>query len=61
MQALKERDVIGDFRAPNVLRFGLAPLYLRYQDVILAVEAIGDAVTTGAWDKPQYRDRAAVT
>jgi kynureninase len=61
VQALKERGVIGDFRAPDVLRFGLTPLYLRYRDVVAAVEAIRDVVLSGAWDKPEYNQRAAVT
>jgi kynureninase len=61
VQALKERDVIGDFRAPDVLRFGLTPLYVRYADVFNAVDAIHEIVTTGAWDRPEYRERAAVT
>ena len=61
MQALKERDVIGDFRAPDVLRFGLTPLYLRFQDIIDAVERLSDICKTKAWDKPHYRERAQVT
>ncbi|WEK47894.1 MAG: kynureninase [Candidatus Andeanibacterium colombiense] len=61
VQALKHRDVIGDFRAPDVLRFGLTPLYLRYRDVIDAVEAIHEIVVSGAWDRPEFRHRAAVT
>jgi len=61
VQTLKERDVIGDFRAPDVLRFGLTPLYLRYADVFHAVQAIRQIVTSGEWDKAQYRQRAAVT
>ena len=61
VQALKERDVIGDFRAPDVLRFGLTPLYLRYADVVEAVERLRDICVTRAWDKPEYRVRAAVT
>ena len=61
IQALKERDVIGDFRAPDLLRFGLTPLYLRYADIVEAVERLRDICLTRAWDKPQYRERAAVT
>ena len=61
VQALKQAHVIGDFRAPDVLRFGLTPLYLRYRDVIDAVEAIHDVMRTRAWDKPEYRERATVT
>ena len=44
MQALIERGVIGDFRAPDVLRFGLAPLYLRYVDVWDAVAVLRDVM-----------------
>ncbi|MFQ5958432.1 MAG: kynureninase [Alphaproteobacteria bacterium] len=61
MQALIGRGVIGDFRAPDVLRFGLAPLYLRHVDVWDAVAALRDIMATGAWDSPQFRKRAAVT
>lgn len=61
MQALKARDLIGDFRAPDVLRFGLTPLYLRYVDMFDAVERIHEICATRAWDKPEYRVRAAVT
>ena len=61
VQALKARDVIGDFRAPDVLRFGLTPLYLRYVDIVDAVERLRDVCLTRAWDKPEYRERAAVT
>ena len=61
VQALKERDVIGDFRAPNILRFGLTPLYLRYVDIVEAVERLHEICLTRAWDKLEYRTRAAVT
>jgi kynureninase len=61
VQALKAHDVIGDFRAPDVLRFGLTPLYLRYADVVEAVERLRDICVNKAWDKAEYRERAAVT
>ena len=61
VQALKEREVIGDFRAPDVLRFGLTPLYLRYADIVETVERLRDVCLTRAWDKAEYRERAAVT
>jgi kynureninase len=61
VQALKARDVIGDFRAPDILRFGLTPLYLRYADVAETVERLRDVCQTRAWDKPEYRERGAVT
>ncbi|MFN8471791.1 MAG: kynureninase [Anaerolineae bacterium] len=61
MQALIARGVIGDFRAPNILRFGFAPLYLRYVDAWDAVDVLLDVLSTRAWDQPQYKSRAAVT
>ncbi len=61
VQALIARGVIGDFRAPDVLRFGLAPLYLRHVDVWDAVASLRDIMQAGAWDDPQFRRRAAVT
>ena len=49
MQALIDRGVIGDFRAPDVLRFGLAPLYLRYVDLWNAVAVLREVMQTRAW------------
>jgi len=61
MQALIARGVIGDFRAPDILRFGFAPLYIRFVDVWDAVAALRDILTSGAWDRPEFRVRAKVT
>ena len=61
VQAMKEYDVIADFRAPDILRFGLTPLYLRYRDIVETVERLENLCASRAWDKPQYRERAAVT
>jgi kynureninase len=61
MQALIARGVIGDFRAPDILRFGFAPLYLRYADVWDAVRIVADVLDTRAWDTPAFRQRAKVT
>lgn len=61
MQALIERDVIGDFRAPDVLRFGLAPLYLRYTDVWDAVAVLRRVMQDGAWRGDQFQQRRKVT
>lgn len=61
MQALKERGVIGDFRDPDVLRFGLTPLYLRHVDMLDAVLRLREICETGAWDDPRWAVRAAVT
>ena len=55
------RGVVGDFRAPDVLRFGLTPLYTSFADVEAAVRAIAAVMDEGAWDAPEYRERAAVT
>ncbi len=60
-QALKARDVIGDFREPNILRLGLTPLYLRFEDVILAVSRLQAICESGEWDRPEFHARAAVT
>ena len=61
MQALIDRGVIGDFRAPDVLRFGLAPLYLRYVDLWNAVAVLREVMQTRAWDRPAYHRRRRVT
>jgi kynureninase len=61
MQALIARGVIGDYREPEVLRFGITPLYVGHADVWDAVEALRDILDTRAWDRSEYRCRAAVT
>ncbi len=61
MQALIERGVIGDFRAPDVLRFGLAPLYMRYVDVWDAVAVLRDVMRTAAWRDARFQQRQSVT
>ena len=61
MQALIERGVIGDFRAPDILRFGFTPLYLRYVDVWDAVDILADIMANEIWRDPKYQVRAAVT
>lgn len=61
MQALKAREVIGDFRAPDIMRFGLTPLYLRYCDIVEAVERLRAICVERDWDRAEYRARAAVT
>ena len=49
MQALIGRGVIGDFRAPDVMRFGFGPLYVRHVDVFDAVVALEEILRSGAW------------
>ncbi len=59
-QALAARGVVGDFRAPDLLRLGLTPLYLRYVDVWDAMDTLADVLATDAWRDPAYtRDPAA--
>ena len=61
MQALIERGVIGDYREPEILRFGLTPLYLRYVDIWDAVEILRDILDRRAWDDERFHARSAVT
>ncbi len=61
MQALIAAGVIGDFRTPDIMRFGLAPLYLRHVDIWDAVAVLKEIMQTGAWDTPQFRQRSKVT
>ncbi len=61
VQALIAHGVIGDFRAPNILRFGFAPLYLSYTNVFDAAALLTTTLQTAAWDKPQFKTRLAVT
>ncbi len=61
MQALIDLGVIGDFRAPDILRFGLTPLYTRYVDMWDAVQAIKTVMDQNLWQDPRYARRAQVT
>ena len=61
MQALIARGVIGDFRDPDVLRFGITPLYLGYEDVWRAVEILAEIMETGAWRDTVTRVPGRVT
>jgi kynureninase len=60
-QALIARGVIGDFRDPDILRFGLAPAYIRFEDCWHAAEALGEVLASGEWQRDEFRRRAAVT
>ena len=61
MQALIGRGVIGDFRAPDLMRFGFAPLYNSFTDVWDAVEHLAQVLDRKLWDTPEFRERKAVT
>jgi len=61
MQALIERGVIGDFRAPDILRFGFTPLYVGFKDVGHAADILADILSSGMWRAPRFSERSAVT
>ncbi|MFO1175679.1 MAG: kynureninase [Paracoccaceae bacterium] len=61
MQALIARGVIGDFRAPDILRFGFTPLYTTMQDVTGAVAILHEIMDKNLWDRAEYKARARVT
>uniref|UniRef100_UPI0026ED9A63 kynureninase n=1 Tax=Phenylobacterium aquaticum TaxID=1763816 RepID=UPI0026ED9A63 len=61
MQALIAREVIGDFRAPDILRFGFTPLYVRHVDVWEAVERLVQVMESGQWREARFHQKAAVT
>ena len=60
-QVLIDRGVIADFRAPNYIRFGFAPLYNSFEDIWHAVQAINDVITSEAYKEPRWSKRQAVT
>ena len=60
-QALIADNVIGDFRAPDVIRFGLTPLYLGYEDIWQGVERLRRILDSGSWRDPRFAVRGRVT
>lgn len=61
MQALIARGVIGDFRSPDILRFGLTPLYVRFVDIWDAVEVLREVLESGVYKEDRFQVRLAVT
>lgn len=61
VQALIARGVVGDFRAPDVMRFGFAPLYVRHVDVVRAARMLQDILAGRVWDDAAYGRRGGVT
>ncbi|MEM1387666.1 MAG: kynureninase [Pseudomonadota bacterium] len=61
MQALIDRGVIGDFRAPDIMRFGLTPLYIDEADVLRAVDILEEVINGRLWDQSQYKRVNRVT
>jgi len=61
MQACIARGVVGDFRAPNIMRFGFTPLFIDAEDVDRAISIIADVMQNELWRDPAYQTRSAVT
>jgi kynureninase len=61
MQAVIAQDVIGDFRAPNIMRFGITPLYIDEADILHAASVIEDVITNRLWDDPKFQKTSRVT
>ena len=61
MQACIARNLIGDFRAPDIMRFGFTPLFIDADDVDRAVHVIADVMTNRLWDDPVYKQVSRVT
>ncbi len=61
VRALIERDVVADFRSPDICRFGFAPLYVRHVDVWDAVERLREVVVGKAHQDPRFAERAPIT
>jgi kynureninase len=60
-QALIARGVIGDFRAPDIMRFGICPLYTSADDIRSAAAIIGEVMTGQDWKQPEFQRKRAVT
>ena len=61
VQALIARGVIGDFREPDIVRLGFAPLYLSHADVLAAAEHLAEVLGEREFERPEFQIRAAVT
>ena len=61
MQALISQGVIGDFRAPDIMRFGFTPLYLDHDDVLAGCEILSKIMRDRLWDKEAFKVKSRVT
>ena len=61
MQAMIDRKIIGDFRAPDLMRFGFTPLYIGIDQVRAAAHTLCDVINLNLWDDPKYKTRQKVT
>jgi len=61
IQALIARGIVGDFRAPDLMRFGFTPLYMSFEEAWRAADALADILATREWNQPRFRQRRKVT
>jgi kynureninase len=61
IQALIARGIVGDFRSPDLMRFGFTPLYTSFEDAWRAADALADILATREWDQPRFKERRKVT
>lgn len=61
MQALIARGVVGDFRNPDVMRFGFAPLYTSFTDIWKSVQHLQAVMQNKEWAREEYKQRNKVT
>ena len=61
IHALIEQGVIGDFREPNILRFGITPLYLDEMDIVQAAQTMEDVMNSECWRDDRYQVKKQVT
>ena len=61
MQALIDRNIVGDFRAPDIIRFGITPLYISHEDIVQTVKVLEEILSNRLWNNPTYLNRKKVT
>jgi kynureninase len=61
IQALISHGIIGDYREPNVMRFGISPLYMRFEDVWNAITCLREIMQTGQWQSEKFKNKNYVT
>jgi len=61
MQALIAQGVIGDFRAPNIMRFGITPLFTSLEDIAHAVDILANILSAKTWQSLKFQNKALVT
>ena len=61
IQCLIENGVIGDFRTPNLMRFGINPLFIDENDVLTASKILTDIMENKKWDRAYFKSKSFVT